>query len=119
MKLLLIEDDATFFSTLSRMLRRRYSNLVIKHAENAHAAIEHLRNSAVDVPFDAVISDYNLHGGTTGAHALGWIREHMSYLETRFVFFSGNDLARRHGVPFVSKFDLLGLLPVVDQMVSA
>jgi len=118
MKFLLVEDDNTLYSTIARYLRRKFPGAAFERAESAHEAIDRLRNSATDVPFDLVVSDYNLLGTETGAHTLEWIRQYMTYLEPRFLFFSGNDNAGTHGVPFFPKSDFEALVQGITQALA-
>lgn len=94
MKALIIEDDAALRRVLIRTLRHLYIDVDVKVAESVDEAIDHLREAAVDKPFDLVTCDYNLLGTRTGADVLEWIQQHASYLVPRFLFISANDAVK-------------------------
>lgn len=104
MRVLVIEDDASVRRALIGALRRVFPGVDTIAAESADEAIMLLRESACEGPaFDLITSDYNLLGARTGGDVLDWIQAHLSHLESRFVFVSGNDAIRLRGVPFLEK----------------
>jgi len=104
MRALVIEDDASIRRTLIHALRRTFPGVNTIVAESADEAIALLQESACEGPaFDLITSDFNLLGTRTGGDVLDWIQAHLSHLESRFVFVSGNDAIRLRGVPYLEK----------------
>lgn len=104
MRVLVIEDSAIIRRTLIGALCRMFPGVDTITAESADEAIALLQESACEGPaFDLITSDYNLLGTRTGGDVLDWIQAHLSHLESRFVFVSGNEAIRLRGVPFLEK----------------
>ncbi len=103
MKILILEDDANVCRTLVRRLSRRFPDATFKTTDSATEAINILRNSALEVQFRLIVSDFNVVGAQTGGDVLEWLRRHMSHLVPRFMFHSGNDRAQDLGVHFAVK----------------
>lgn len=103
LRILYVEDDANLRKTVIRMFRRFFADVDVKLAESVDEAIDHLKTSTSTAMFDLVVSDYDLLGTRKGSELLAWIRVHMSYLEPRFVFLSGNEAAGKHGVLWLEK----------------
>ena len=91
MKVLIVEDEASIRRVLARVLHTTFAEVAIQAAESVDEAVGLLTEAmTAGSMFDFVISDYNLLGTRTGAELLEWVRTHASYLEHRFLFFSGN-----------------------------
>lgn len=104
MRALVIEDDAAIRRVIITTLRRTFPGINTLGAESADEAIALLQESACEGPaFDLVTCDYDLLGTRNGGDVLDWIQAHLSHLEERFVFVSGNDAIRLRGVPFLEK----------------
>lgn len=103
MRILVIEDDAQTRRTLERILRGMFHDASIVCVDSAGQAIAHLEQVGDAGMFDLVSSDFNLVGNHTGGDVLDWVRGHLPRLARRFMFVSGNDAARRYGVPYVEK----------------
>jgi DNA-binding response OmpR family regulator len=110
MKVLIVEDDVPIRRIIIRTLRSMFDVIDPWAAESADEAIDHLRASMLERPFDLVICDWDLRDGQIGKTVLEWIRVHASQLEPRFLFHSSNDAASRQRVPFVEKSSNLVLL---------
>lgn len=93
MKILVIEDDASIRRFVIGLLRRMFAGAAIEATEFADEAIALIKAATLDRPYDFVISDYNLVGLRTGGDVLEWIKDHASYLEPRFLFFSSDEKA--------------------------
>jgi CheY-like chemotaxis protein len=90
-KVLIVEDEASIRRVLARVVRTAFDEVTLLVAESVDEAVDLLTQAMVDESMvDFVISDFNLLGTRTGAELLEWVRAHASYLENRFLFFSGN-----------------------------
>ncbi len=120
MRILVVEDNANISRMLNNMLRRIFPGATTTTVASADEAIAHLRDSACEGPtFDLVTCDYDLVGVRTGGDVLDWVQAHLSHLERRFVFVSGNDAIRQRGVPFLEKpFGFSSFRAVLHEVVT-
>lgn len=95
MKFLVVEDEENVRKATVRMLRRMYGDADVEVAADADTAIALLCGSAREEWFDAVVCDFNLLGGSTGAQVLSWIVQNMPRLKSRFLFLTDDDDAKK------------------------
>lgn len=119
MKVLVIEDNITVRRMIIRLLRRMFDDARVEAAAYADEAITLIMTSTLDRPYDLVISDFNLLGGRTGGDVLAWVREHASYLEPRFLFFTSDDRAAKLHKNYVEKsHDTTELRMTIETMLN-
>lgn len=121
MKLLYIEDNVDVRRSVLRMLRLWYDIEVdeFRIADSADEAIAHIRDCELGRGFDFVLSDFDLRGPKTGLDVLMWVREHVSRLEDRFLFLSGNpDFDKSHLRWVVKGEDPKVLRAAIDDMLT-
>lgn len=92
-RILLVEDDLLIARGTTRLIRAAldpsWSAVDVVHVTTAGAACEQLLGRE---PFDAIVSDFDLGPGGTGAEVFDWVATFEPSLLDRFMFLSGTDV---------------------------
>lgn len=94
--ILIIEDDPTIRSILTRMLAKHNTVTAVANGRDAIAVLQ-------QIAFDAVLSDYDLKDLVTGEDILVWIRNNQPELAEKFIFHSSTPEAQDLNVPCLVK----------------
>jgi len=101
MRILHIEDDKLIQAAMLRMLRISYSAEIVT-VDNPVTAIGALLAANAGTPFDLVISDWDIVGGT-GGDVFDWMLANVPDMKARWMFLTSRDEACHLGVPCLVK----------------
>jgi two-component system cell cycle response regulator len=126
--ILFIEDSKTAAAVICKILEKH--GLKVTHTDSAEQAIKLLEIQRVDekksnqsqsVPFDLVITDFNLNGALTGGDLLYTIRTRFHYSEQKLpvLVITGNDDQKTQVKVFHAGGNDFVTKPIIEEVIMA
>ena len=78
-RILLVDDQPDILSTFKAILEQH--GYYIKTFDDPAQALEHLRGTSTDIPYDLVVTDYRMPGGLSGLDMARAIRDHDTSID--------------------------------------